>query len=526
MWYSIDNKFLTIPHLMPHRLKQRQSKIQTKRKQTPRREFVMEIASWYSLGLYKRGKEICMFPDSVRRWNIVSNNSYKIPELLRSAPYKGNKSFFDLLARLFSSIDQPDRLYFGVWNENSEYANSCFGVKNAYLSFEAGMWSKNILYSNIVYNNCVDVVASQLITENCSVIYNCFNVTASSYIFSSKFIHNSSQVYWSTNLVWCSDCIGCDNMTNASFCYKNTSYSRDQYLQIKERYLRQTNLIDIYDNLLNQWIHIWSSNAIGSWLLNTHDVTNGYGLVNIKSWNNICFFQWWSSSTNIYDVFHGWIECHHIYWSVSIGENINHVYCSIQIAKSSFLYYCSNLEGCSYCLWCIWLKNKSYCIFNKQYTKEERYDKVDEVFAQMEIDGTLGNFFPWSMSPFYFNDTAAYLIDDSFTKEEVEAKGYLWRDEPITVDIPEGVQTVKVSELGKHEGWSSTSSDWQKDPTATPLDGDQERWIDPEIMKKVIVDEEGNAYRVIPMEYDFLMKHGLPLPRKHWLERIKQHFSI
>jgi hypothetical protein len=56
------------------------------------------------------------------------------------------------------------------------------------------------------------------------------------------------------------------------------------------------------------------------------------------------------------------------------------------------------------------------------------------------------------MNPFYFNDTAAYLIDDSFTKEEVEAKGYLWRDEPITVDIPEGVQTVKVNELGEYEG--------------------------------------------------------------------------
>jgi len=26
------------------------------------------------------------------------------------------------------------------------------------------------------------------------------------------------------------------------------------------------------------------------------------------------------------------------------------------------------------------------------------------------------------MNPFYFNDTAAYLIDPSFTKEEVTAK--------------------------------------------------------------------------------------------------------
>ncbi len=48
------------------------------------------------------------------------------------------------------------------------------------------------------------------------------------------------------------------------------------------------------------------------------------------------------------------------------------------------------------------------------------------------------------MNPFYFNDTAAYLIDDSFTKEEVEAEGYLRRDEKIKVDIPEDAEIVYV----------------------------------------------------------------------------------
>jgi hypothetical protein len=28
------------------------------------------------------------------------------------------------------------------------------------------------------------------------------------------------------------------------------------------------------------------------------------------------------------------------------------------------------------------------------------------------------------------------------------------------------------------------------------------------------------------MEYKFLMKHALPLPRKHWLERMKENFRI
>ena len=85
-------------------------------------------------------------------------------------------------------------------------------------------------------------------------------------------------------------------------------------------------------------------------------------------------------------------------------------------------FYSYFLNDCSFCFGCIGLKNKSYCILNKQYTKEERYEKVDEIFSQMDADGTLGEFFPATMNPFYFNDTAAYLIDPTFTKEEVTAK--------------------------------------------------------------------------------------------------------
>ena len=71
----------------------------------------------------------------------------------------------------------------------------------------------------------------------------------------------------------------------------------------------------------------------------------------------------------------------------------------------------------------------------------------------MEADGTLGDFFPASMNPFYFNDTLAYLIDDTFTKEEVEKDGYLWRDEPIRADIPDGMKIVKNTELDQYQGF-------------------------------------------------------------------------
>jgi len=127
----------------------------------------------------------------------------------------------------------------------------------------------------------------------------------------------------------------------------------------------------------------------------------------------------------------------------------------------------------------------------------------------MEKDWILGQFFPWWTNPFYFNDTVAYLIDDSFTKEEVAKQWYLRRDEEIKVNIPAWAEIVEVKDLKNYQWFENWV--WK---------------IDPEILKKVIKDEKGNYYRIVKMEYDFLMKHGLPLPELHWLERIKLGFRF
>ena len=114
------------------------------------------------------------------------------------------------------------------------------------------------------------------------------------------------------------------------------------------------------------------------------------------------------------------------------------------------------------------------------------------------------------MNPFYFNDTLAYLIDDSFTKEEVENDGYLWRDEPIRADIPEGMKVVRNTELDQYQGFRDTPviarnhSDSVNDDVAIQVPGTLDRfvprddkttekkewYIDSEILDVVISDEE------------------------------------
>jgi len=58
------------------------------------------------------------------------------------------------------------------------------------------------------------------------------------------------------------------------------------------------------------------------------------------------------------------------------------------------------------------------------------------------------------------------------------------------------------------------------------FDSNGKRIINPEILKKVIRDDKWNYYRIVKMEYDFLMKYGLPLPTLHRLERIKLGFRF
>ena len=90
---------------------------------------------------------------------------------------------------------------------------------------------------------------------------------------------------------------------------------------------------------------------------------------------------------------------------------------------------------------------------------------------------------------------AAHVLD--FDRDETIAAGYLWRDAPIRVDIPEGV-------------------------TVTPVDMLDVMRYDETILDRVLVDSDGQCYRIIPMEYAFLKKYNLPLPTVNWTRRIHE----
>ncbi len=524
-----------------HDLKIWEEKIKEKRKSTEFRDFVKEICSFSPLHIYKINWLLSKFPLSdriywVQDWLVFEEIRDTLTNKWRE--YDFSKKFFLNYKEFFQSIELP-ALMIQSDVENANYADSINSSKNVYLSFIVVMNCENVLYSYYIKHNWKNVLNSVMVWDSCENIYFCSWIIHSFNIFYSRYIYNSSNTWFSRNLVWCSECIFCENLENKSYCINNQELEKSEYFTRKEQILKQKKeFINWYKNSNTRWMNRWSEKVLWNFVLFSENIQNGYFVNKVKNGKNLIISWGNEDFENMYDTFCCWwiSDFYWVFASWRLNENI---YCSWNIEKSSNIFYSYFCNDCSFCLGCIWLKNKSFCILNKQYSKEEWHEMANKIFAQMDENGTLWEFFPWDLNPFYFNDTMAYFIDDSFTKEEVEKEGFMWRDEKVKVDIPERAEVVYaknppvLSDILRNTPPACSSLPPQSRGTQggvlSDYQGFDKNWnwkINPEILKKVIVDKDGNYYKIVPMEYDFLVKYELPLPEIHWLERIKLGFKF
>src|SRR3989344_3075374 len=92
---------------------------------------------------------------------------------------------------------------------------------------------------------------------------------------------------------------------------------------------------------------------------------------------------------------------------------------------------------------CVGLRNKKYCILNKQYTKEEYEELAPRIIAHMRNTEEWGRFFPMEQSSFAYNETEA---QDYFPlkKEEAAQRNIAWREEK---EMPQADKVLPASQL-------------------------------------------------------------------------------
>jgi hypothetical protein len=146
---------------------------------------------------------------------------------------------------------------------------------------------------------------------------------------------------------------------------------------------------------------------------------------------------------------------------------------------------------------CVALKNKRYCILNKQYTKDEYETLVAKIIASMRANGEWGEYLPASLSPFAYNETIAQEYFP-LTQESTERGGWRWRN-----DVEEAPKTGKnISAHKLPEDISGVSDDILNRP--------------------IECEATGRPFQIVKQEMDFYRKMQLPLPHFHPDERHRQ----
>ena len=389
-----------------------------------------------------------------------------------------------------------------------EYSNLCYTSKNIYLSFDVG-GSEDIKYSCYVFKNNKNCVDSLLIKEN----DRCYEAVQAISNYNSSFLVESDQCIDSHFLYDCSNCVSCclsSNIRNKSNVFRNKQLTKEEYkdavaelqlgtfsgqLKAKEEFARMAQeAIHRYAQIKN------SVNVTGDFIENSKNVFHSFGITNAEN------VKYSFVATNVTKDSHDLVstgklqEC---YEATLAGRGGSRVILSLSCGGGSKdIFYCDSCRGCSDCFGCVGLRKKQYCIFNKQYSKEEYFELIEKMKIQMDkmpyVDKPgriykFGESFPPEISPFAYNETIAFA-ENPLSKEEVLANGYEWR-EPEAKNY---TSTIKSDDLP-----------------------DSILEVTDEICNEIISCPNGgnieiqctSAYRILPDELQFYRQMNLPLPR-------------
>lgn len=315
-----------------------------------------------------------------------------------------NRPFFEQWRKFSERVSRPAMIQ-GPSNENSEWALDGLYQKNCYFTY-GGTKNEDLMYSDI----CISCLRSSDLTI-CSECADCFGLvdcTNCTNVFFSERSERCSDSAFLLECRNCADCFGCSNLRNKKFCFLNEQLG-------EEEYRKQVAAIDLADSrTLDKWRtriegDVWSKSARPANHTQHCERSVGDGLYNCAETRGIMVFDskraWdavfvlhctdvWRMTSAVYS--------ENCFGCVTTNQSSR---CVSTIACNSCMdvEYSELLSNCAFCFGCIGLRNKKFCVFNKQYSEEEYWPLVDAIKTAMLERGEFGQFFPYELSPFAFN---------------------------------------------------------------------------------------------------------------------------
>ncbi|MBI4836623.1 MAG: hypothetical protein HY817_05180 [Candidatus Abawacabacteria bacterium] len=406
------------------------------------------------------------------------------------------RAFFPQFHTFACKVPHQALLNFGG-QEAIEYNNFAYEAKNCYLCFW-GDYGQDSMY-NYGYVNLKNCINNFWLFDG----ELCFQCVNSQYCFRAQYVMNSENISDSAFIADCKHldhCMFCVNLHHKKYCIWNKQYTKEEYFEQKKAYA--TGSFAAWEKMAEEFanfVKTFPRRALRNFNVENcdqGDMNNNakdcyvsfhmveaerccYGIDNMKAFN--CYDCYGSvNMTHCYECY-AVVNCQHCLWSFDCYD-------------SSDLYYCQSCRNSHDLFGCIGLKNKQYCIFNKEYTKSEYEKLLVELINTMQQKGEWGEFFPSTISPFGYNESTAFEYFPTDKKSALQ-RGYHWSD--YIAPKPQVDKFIAASDL---------PDDIQDAPNEL-------------VDSAVICVLSGRPFRITKQELVFYREFSLPLPRLHPDER-------
>jgi len=436
----------------------------------------------------------------------------KINQLARSVPYQ------DMIGSLTNTTT------------NALYTNYTADITDSYMVFDAHTINK--CYYLTKARRCDDCVDGHGLMD-CRRCYECID---SQWLMKCGWAQQCSHCrdcWWMLDCHNCESCIWCVWQSHKQYCIFNQQATKEQFEEFREKCIASWRNIDETKQrktLIAEDRDLPATVTNSSWIHESTDI----------EWSqDLRWCSEMSEAQDCFDVCSYWHKSFLMTNSAQVGRFSHHIWMSSTVWKSEHLLYCIDTKKCSHCFGCVNMKGKQYCIFNKQYTKEEYEEIVPQLIEQMQDDWVWWEWFPSTCCLFPYNDSKANevypiakVIDSEWNVlvENLEWSGIvtvedsqafiskavldlwweqkislLWRMKDSEVNIPKETKTVESKDL------ASLQSD-----------------ISLEELSRLVVlwERTGRPYRFVKGELLIYKALGVPLPRLHWEERGKRRVEL
>jgi len=423
--------------------------------------------------------------------------------------YDFTRPFFTQFRELLEAV--PVASVFSNNVVDSPYTNHVGNLKDSYLTFAT--WEcENVNYSDkaIQSKDSFDVY----LATKCELCYWVVDSEDSYCLFFSSFSSGCSDSFFLFDCKNCQNCFGCVGLRNKQYCIFNEQYSKEDYeKKLKEINTGSFESIQKYSQLFNEFKlqrpHKYARlinaiNTIGDNCRNMKNCKFAFDIAGVEDSQYVTH-----GGLGMKDSYDGYGVgiCELLYEGIDSGVNGSREKFSVVVYGARDTDYCFNCEGGSNLFGCIGLRNKEYCILNKQYSKEDYLVLRTKIIEQMNqmpyIDSrgrkyAYGEFFPVELSPFAYNETIANEYYP-MSKDDADKDKFHWRESEArefnismyAKNLPDHIQDVPDTIINEQLGCLTCTK----------------------------------AYRILQSELDFYKRQNLPLPRQCSECRHKKRFE-